>query len=104
MITESGGAFRSIAGGLKSAVIPDRGDGRLALFHEGQAQKRAALHGVAAGEAALARLGHFLELADGFLEEPHFTERDAQVVSLFPAFLLPPHPTPLRAKLLQPLL
>src|SRR3979490_1188064 len=36
-------AFRIIAGGLQSALIPDRGDGRLALLHERQAQERAAL-------------------------------------------------------------
>src|SRR5260370_29369437 len=42
-------AFRIIPGALQGALIPDRGDGRLALFPVGDAEKNAALHGVAEG-------------------------------------------------------
>src|SRR3979490_1993357 len=47
-------AFRIIAGGLQSTLIPDRRDGRLALLHERQAEKRAALHGVPEGAPTIA--------------------------------------------------
>src|SRR5437016_8427853 len=60
-------AFRIIAGSVQSALVPDRSDSWLALLHEGQAQKRAALHGVAESAAAVAGFGNFLEFADGFL-------------------------------------
>src|SRR5882762_8433216 len=46
-------AFRIIAGGLQSALVPDRRDGRLALLHEGQAEERAALHRVAESPPAI---------------------------------------------------
>src|SRR5438445_1276590 len=94
-------AFRIIARSFQSALIPDRGDSRLALIHESQAQKGAALHGVAEGAAAIAGFSNFLEFADGFLEEPHFTKRDAQVVVGFEVFVLRAHLTQLGAKFVE---
>src|SRR5882762_684737 len=94
-------AFRIIAGGLQSALIPDRGDGRLALLHEGQAEERAALHRIAEGPPAFAGLGNFLELADGFLKEAHFTKRDAQAVVCFEILILCAHLTEFGAKLVE---
>src|ERR1700694_5933897 len=94
-------AFRIIAGGLQSALIPDRRDGRLALLHEGQAEERAALHRIAEGPPAFAGLGNFLELADGFLKEAHFTERDTQAVVCFEILVLRAHLTEFGAKFVE---
>src|SRR5256885_1972220 len=94
-------AFRIIAGSLQGALIPNGRDGRLALFHEGQAQKRAALHGVAEGAPAIAGFGNFLELADGLFKKPHFAKRDSQVVVRFEIFVLCAHLTKLGAKLVE---
>src|SRR5260370_824426 len=92
-------AFRIIAGGLQRALIPDGSDGRLAFFHESKSKKRAALHGVTEGAAAIAGFGNFLELANGFLEEPHFTKGDAQVVVRFEVFVFRAHLTQFGPKL-----
>src|SRR5882757_5098161 len=94
-------AFRIIAWSFQRALIPDRRDGRLALIHEGQTQKRATLHGIPEGAAAIAGLGNFLELANGFFEEPHFTKSDAQVVVGFEVFVLRAHLTQLGAKFVK---
>src|SRR5713226_6254215 len=94
-------AFRIIAWCFQRTLIPDRRNGRLALIHEGQAQKRATLHGIAEGAAAIAGLGDFLEFADGLLEKPHFPKRDAQVVVGFEVFFLRAHFTKLGAKFVE---
>src|SRR5713101_9197085 len=101
IIPQGEGAFRIIAWSFQRTLIPDRRDGRLPLIHEGQAQKRAALHGIAKGAAAIAGLGNFLEFANGFFEEPHFTKRDAQVVVGFEVFVLRAHLTQLGAKFVE---
>src|SRR5258707_4220778 len=94
-------AFRIIARSFQRALIPDRCDGRLALIHESQAQKRAALHGIAEGAATIAGLSNFLELADGFLEKPHFTKCDAEVVMGFEVFVLRAHLAELGAEFVE---
>src|ERR1700693_594032 len=80
IIPQGEDAFRFDAGSLKSALVPDGRDPRLAFLHERQAKQRAALHGISERSAALVGLGHFLEFADGFFEQPHFAERRAEVV------------------------
>src|SRR5438046_2336095 len=94
-------AFRVIAGSLQGALIPDRGNGWLALLHEGQTEKCAALHGVAEGAPAIGGFGNFLELADGLFEKPHFAKRDSQVVMRFKIFVLRAHLTKFGAELVE---
>src|SRR5260370_16552731 len=55
-------AFRIIARGLQSTLIPDRRDGRLALLHARQTEKRAALHAVPEGPPASPRSATSLAL------------------------------------------
>jgi len=45
------------------------------LSMKARPRKRATLHGIPEGAAAIAGLGNFLELANGFFEEPHFTKK-----------------------------
>src|SRR5437016_1288165 len=94
-------AFRIIAGSLQSALVPDRGNGWLALLHEGQTEKCAALHGVAEGAPAIGGFGNFLELAGGLFEKPHFPKRDSQVVMRFKIFVLRAHLTKFGAELVE---
>src|SRR2546423_1712583 len=86
-------AFRIIAGSLQGALIPDGGNGRLALLHKGQTEKCAALHGVAELASAIGGFGNFLELADGLFEKPHFAKRDSQVVMRFKILVVRAHLT-----------
>src|SRR5258707_12279185 len=76
---------------MKCAFVPDGRDGRLALFHEGKAEKRAALHGVLKGFAFVSGLGDFLKFANGFLEETHFAESDAEVEMRFEILFFAAH-------------
>src|SRR5260370_8205203 len=101
IIPEGEGDFRISGWSFQRTLIPDRRDGRLPLIHEGQAQKRAALHGVGECVAGICGLGNFLEFANGFFEEPHFTKRDAQVVVGFEVFVLRAHLTQLGAKFVE---
>src|SRR5207237_2756016 len=93
--------FRIDSGSVQSALVPNRGDGRLALFHKGEAQQRAALHGVAEGAAIVAGLGDFLELADGFFEQAHLAEGDSEIVVRLKVFFLGAHFAEFGAKLFE---
>src|SRR5260370_1274611 len=87
IIPQREGTFRIEVGGAKRALVPDGGNSGLAFFHEGKAQQRAALHDVRERPAALSGLGDFLKFADGFFQQAHFAERDAQVVIRLEIFL-----------------
>ncbi len=76
---------------MKSALVPDRGDGRLALFHKRETEKRAALHRVLEGFSLVGSLDNFLKFADSFLEQTHFAESDAEVVVRFEIFVFAAH-------------
>src|SRR2546430_2110849 len=93
--------FRVDSGSVQGALVPDRGDGRLAFFHEGQAKQRAALHGVAEGAAVVAGFGDFLEFANGFFEKTHLAESGAEIVVRLEILFLGAHFAKLGAKLLK---
>src|SRR5262249_10942493 len=84
-------AFRFDAGKIQSALIPNGSDGRLALVHESDPKKRVALHGIAEGTAMLAGFCNFLKLADGFVDQTHFAESNAEVVVRLEIFVFGAH-------------
>src|SRR5262249_34379197 len=81
--------------------VPDGGDVGLTLFHESEAEKGAALHGVTKSFSLVGGFGDFLEFADGFLEQAHLAEGDAKVVVRFEIFFLAAHFAEFRAKLVE---
>ena len=69
-------------------MIPQRRDFRLALIHERKRQQRRAIHRVAERLSLLHGLGHFLEFADGFVEQAHLAIGDAEIVVGLEIFVL----------------
>src|SRR5499433_2060990 len=89
---------------MEGAFVPDGGDVGLTLFHESEAEKGAALHGVTKSLSLVGGFGDFLEFADGFLEQAHLAEGDAKVVVRFEIFFFAAHFAELCAKLVENLL
>src|SRR5437016_13018854 len=86
---------------MKRAFVPDSSDGRLAFFHEGKAEKRAALHGVLEGFAFVSGLGDFLKFANSFFEQTHFSEGDTEIVVRFEILFLATHFAEFGAKFVE---
>src|SRR6476661_5333339 len=65
---------------MEGALVPDGGNARLSFFHEGKPKESAALHAIAEGFAIVGGLGHFLEFADGFINQAHLAEGGTKIV------------------------
>src|SRR5579859_7352201 len=76
---------------MKGALIPDGGNARLSFFHEGKPEESAALHAIAEGFAVVGGLGHFLEFADGFINQAHLAEGGPEIVVSFEVFVFNTH-------------
>src|SRR5215831_3555466 len=93
--------FRIDTGSEQGALVPDRRNGRLSLFHEGQAEQGTALHGIAESLAAIVGFSNFLKFTNGFFKQTHFTEGDAKVVMRLEILILGAHLAQFRAELLK---
>ena len=65
---------------FESFVVPADGGFRHAFFEEALRQPGISLHDLRERMPAIKRLAGLLEFADGFIEQAHLTEGDAQVV------------------------
>src|SRR4029077_17713808 len=65
------------------------------------AEQSAALHGVAEGFPFVAGFGDFLKFADGFFEQAHFAEGNAEVVVGLEVFVFAAHFAELGAKFIK---
>src|SRR5271170_3078437 len=80
LVMESGAGFFVDAGSVESLLVPANGGLGQALVEETLRQPGVSLHDLREGVPALDGLAGLLQLANGFIEQAHFTEGDSEVV------------------------
>src|SRR5580700_674325 len=79
-VVQSGAGFFVDAGSVEGLLVPANGCLGQALVEEALREPGVSLHDLREGMPAFDRLAGLLQLADGFIEQAHFAEGDAEVV------------------------
>src|SRR5580704_10611060 len=79
-VVQSGAGFFVDAGSVEGLLVPANGGLGQALVEEALREPGVSLHDLREGMPTFDRLAGLLQLADGFIEQAHFAEGDAEVV------------------------